>query len=405
MSWIRGAPVHHQERAGTGERARSVGRRSVVGRAFASAVIVVALGSACEGEGSPVRDEEAAWAWELPPGIPEPVVPADNPMSSAKVELGRALFFDVRLSYDQTMSCGSCHAPERGFGDGEVTPSGSTGEVLARNSQGLANVAYFSAYTWANPLLVSLEAQALVPLFADVPIELGAQRDTEGILQRLREDEALLDGFGRAFPDEEEPVSVTSIIRALASYQRSLVDLDAPYDRFVQGDEAALDGAAQRGLTLFLSERVGCARCHPPPFFTVNVRTVDEPERAPIFVNTGLYNLDGEGAYPEGNAGLYEVTADPADIGRFRVPSLRSVGATAPYMHDGSVSSLAEVVDIYAAGGRVISDGPWAGDGRLSPLKSPMIEPLYLIPEERADLVAFLRSLGDGPEDPLAPRP
>jgi len=402
MSGMRGSSAHHQERAGGGNRAQSVRRRGVVGRALASGVIVMAFGSACEG--SPASDDEAAWVWELPPGIPEPVVPEDNPMSSAKVELGRALFFDVRLSYDQTMSCGSCHGPEQAFADGEVTPSGSTGEALARNSQGLANVAYFSAYTWANPLLVSLEAQALVPLFADVPIELGAQRDTEGILQRLREDEALLDGFGRAFPEEEEPVSVASVIQALASYQRSLIDLDAPYDRFVQGDEAALDAAAQRGLALFLSERVGCARCHPPPFFTVNARTVDDPDRAPEFVNTGLYNLDGEGSYPEGNAGLYELTADPADIGRFRVPSLRSVGATAPYMHDGSVGSLAEAVDIYAAGGRVISDGPWAGDGRRSPLKSPMIEPLDLAPEERADLVAFLRSLGDGPEDPLAPR-
>ncbi len=348
--------------------------------------------------------DETGWAWEIPPGIPAPVVPEDNPMSPARVELGRSLFFDVRLSYDQSMSCGSCHDPELAFSDGEVTPTGGAGEALARNSQGLGNVAYYSAYTWANPLLTDLEAQALVPLFADAPIELGAQRDTVGILDRLRQDPAVQGLFERAFPGEDDPVSVTSVIRALASYQRTLIDLDAPYDRYVQGDDAALSGAAQRGLALFLSDRVACVRCHPPPFFTVNVRTVDAPDRAPEFVNTGLYDLDGAGAYPAGNAGLYEVTADPADIGRFRVPSLRSVGATAPYMHDGSVASLEEVVDIYAAGGRLISDGPWAGDGRASPLKSPLIAPIDLTLAEREELVAFLRSLGSGPKDPLAPR-
>jgi len=355
------------------------------------AILATAL-LACEPEPEP----EPTWIWDLPAGFPEPHVPPDNPMSAAKVELGRRLFYDPRLSHNQTQSCASCHDPARAFTDGKVTPIGSTGHVLPRNAMTLTNIAYLSAFTWANPTLASLEDQALVPMFADFPLELGVQLDTDAILARFKDDPDLAQRFALAFPDDPDPVRVANITRAIASFERTLISGDSPYDRHVYGgDASALSPAARRGMDLFFSERAECYHCHAGPTFTTSFRTADSEPGPPDFQNTGLYNLGGSGAYPTGNGGLYESTGDPDDVGKFRVPTLRNVELTAPYMHDGSVATLAEVVEIYAAGGRLIEDGPYAGDGRAHPNKSPLIFETDLTEQDRADLVEFLRSLTD----------
>jgi cytochrome c peroxidase len=355
------------------------------------ALLVPLVLAACAEEPAP-----EPWVWALPVGFPEPHVPADNPMSADKVELGRHLFYDERLSHNETMACASCHEQARAFTDGKATGEGSTGHPLPRGSMSLANVGYLSIYTWANPKLADLEAQALVPIFADFPLELGAQQDTPAILRRFADDPGYQALFAAAFPEDDDPFTITRIVQAISCFERTMISGDAPYDRYVQtGDESAMSPAARRGMALFFSERAECYHCHAGPNFSTSFRSATTEAGPPDFQNNGLYDLDGAGAYPAGNGGLYEFTGDPRDQGKFRVPTLRNIALTAPYMHDGSLTTLAEVVDHYAAGGRLVTGGPLAGDGRQNPNKSPLVRPFEITPEERDDLVAFLESLTD----------
>ena len=350
---------------------------------------LVALVVACD----PAPPE--AFEWPLPEGLPVPLVPADNPMSDAKVELGRHLFYDTRLSGNQTQSCATCHVQKHAFTDGRPVAEGSTGEHTLRNSMSLANVAYSTTLTWANPLLLTLEQQMLVPLFGAEPVELGLRGREDELLARLREVPRYQELFGRAFPDDDDPVTLHNVTRALACFERRLLSGRAPFDRYNAGDAAALSDSALRGAFLFHGERLECFHCHAGFNFQDSVAYVGKPARGGIFHNTGLYNIDGEGGYPPGNTGLHEFTGEPADMGRFRVPTLRNVAVTAPYMHDGSIATLSEVLDHYAAGGRTIATGPHAGVGRDNPYKSSFIRGFELSDQERADVLAFLASLTD----------
>lgn len=335
------------------------------------------------------------YAWNVPPGFPPPYVPPDNPMTAEKVELGRFLFYDRRLSANGTMACASCHVQARAFSDGQATPHGSTGEPLPRNSQGLANVAYYSTLTWANPVLTDLERQILIPMFSEFPVELGITGHEAEVLARFRADPQYQALFTAAFPDEADPYTWGNIVKALASFSRALISADSPYDRYLAGDLEALSGAALRGMDLFLSEELECHHCHGGFNFTGSTRQRNTVFVETPFHNTGLYNLDGRGAYPPNNTGVEAVSNRPEDMGRFRAPSLRNVALTAPYMHDGSVATLEEVIRLYEAGGRYIPDGPYAGDGRRSPLKSGLVSGFTLTDQERADLLAFLEALTD----------
>lgn len=355
---------------------------------WSAAVLSVLLFTAC-------AKEEKPYAWQLPRGFPEPYVPEDNPMSEEKVELGRYLFYDTRLSGNGTMACASCHEQKRAFSDGLATPTGSTGNHVARNSPGLANVAYLATYTWANPVLDTLEKQARVPLFAESPLELGMGSRLDEVLQRLREDARYPTLFRDAFPDEKQPITETNVVKAIASFQRTLISGNSPYDRYLRGEIDALSASAKRGMELFFGERAECYHCHSGPHFTNSFRAKDTKLSERDFQNTGLYNVNGEGAYPGDNTGLYEFTGLAKDMGRFRVPPLRNVALTAPYMHDGSIATLEGVLDHYTAGGRDVTSGPYVGDGRLSPLKNPLVRPFELSTQERADLIAFLESLTD----------
>jgi cytochrome c peroxidase len=333
---------------------------------------------------------ESAWEWNLPPGTEEPAVPADNPMSEAKVELGRRLFFDVRLSFNETIAYGTCHEPARAFTDGKTLPVGATGDIVPRNAMSLANVAYYSTYTWADPTLLTLEEQARVPMFGEHPIELGMSMDTEGILDRFRSEDDYRQRFADAFPDDGR-MSTDNVVKAIASYERALISVDAPYDRYARGDGAAMSDAAKRGLSLFFSDDLKCHDCHNGIAFS----SASEEQNEIDFANTGLYNIGGTGAYPDSNQGLFAVTMKPEDMGRFRVPTLRNVTVTAPYMHDGSMLTLEEVIDAYERGGRLIEEGPFAGDGATSPHKSTFITGFTITDDQRADLIAFLEALTD----------
>ncbi|MEL6183118.1 MAG: MbnH family di-heme enzyme [Myxococcota bacterium] len=271
---------------------------------------------------------EEPWVWNLPQGFPVPVVPADNPMTVAKVELGRQLFFDPILSLSRNQSCGSCHEPARAFTDGRALSEGSTGELTRRNSMSLANVAYNATLNWADPNMTRLEEQARGPLFGTEPVELGMGGREVELLDRLRDDPEYAEAFPLAFPNGEA-FTVERLLAALASYQRSLISGGSPYDRFIAGD-SELSEAARRGLELFFGERFECFHCHGGFNFTQSNRHEGAPDGEAPFHNTGLYNVDGRGAYPERDQGLIEVTGQPEDMGRFRAPTLRNVMVTAP---------------------------------------------------------------------------
>jgi cytochrome c peroxidase len=338
---------------------------------------------------------EEAFRWDLPLAVPAPLVPADNPMSADKVELGRRLFWDVRLSADGSYSCGTCHAVEHAFTDARARALGLRGDALPRNTLSLANVAYWAAYTWANPRLLRLEEQALVPLLATRPEELGVKHLTGEVLARLSDDADYVRLFAQAFPEQTTAVDLPNLLAALAAFERTLLSFGAPYDRFLDGDRSALSASAQRGKTLFESERLKCASCHRGRLLTDAAVFGDEPPATEFFHNTGLYNLEGRGLYPRDNQGLYEFTLRTEDMGKFRTPSLRNVTETAPYMHDGSIEMLDAVLDHYAAGGRTLSRGAQLSVGADNPYKDVRVSGFTLSAEERADVLAFLGALSD----------
>jgi len=339
--------------------------------------------------------QEDRYEWRIAPNLPQPGVPVDNPMSDVKVELGRRLFYDTRLSVNNTMSCASCHVQAIAFTDGKPQSVGATGELHPRSAMSLVNTAYASRLTWANSLLDKLEDQALTPMFGDNPVEMGMAGREEQIEQLVRTDPRYAELFPKAFSADDDPYSVLNVIRSIAAFVRTIVGFESPYDQFLRGDEQAIDDSAKRGMELFFSERLECFHCHGGFNFTDSTTHANANVDRVGYHNTGLYNTDLNGAYPADNTGLFDMTGDLRDMGRFKAPTLRNIAVTAPYMHDGSVATLDEVISSYARGGRLLESGPHAGDGRRSPFKSEFIRGFELTDVERVDLLAFLESLTD----------
>jgi cytochrome c peroxidase len=259
----------------------------------------------------------------------------------------------------------------------------------------LANITYNATYTWANPFLLTLEQQAAVPLFGTSPIELGMNGKESEIVARLSAESRYQALFPLAFQDQGQPISVANALKAIAAFERTLLSGDAPFDRFQHGDASALNDSAKRGFELFTSEKLECFHCHNGFNLVDSLNYACKGSLEPRFHNTGLYNIDGNGAYPSPNTGIREVTDRPEDMGRFRAPTLRNIAVTAPYMQDGSIATLSEVLDHYGSGGRTISSGPYAGNGSLNPFKSGLLKGFTLTAQERADVLAFLDSLTD----------
>lgn len=356
---------------------------------------------------SPTDHLAATYEWRIPNDMPKPQVPEDNPMSSAKVELGRHLFYDTALSANQQQNCASCHLQSHAFAEPLSVSIGSTGEPHKRNAPALVNIAYNKTLTWAHDGLTNIESQLLLPLFGEQPIELGVTGHETEILGRLQRPPypAL---FNAAFGHSQ--ANFVAITQALASFVRSLISLNSPFDHYAyQADDLALNEQELAGMALFFSERLECHHCHGGFNFTQSTSHEKQPLDRRPFHNTGLYYTDRpelnstsatpdnryHKGYPIKDRGLSEVTIDNADDGRFRAPSLRNISLTAPYMHDGSVATLSDVIDIYAAGGRNITEGLHQGDGRMNPLKSPFIKGFELTPAEKQQLLAFLNTLTD----------
>ena len=365
-----------------------------------AAVALVLLGAACEYGGQeahrPDYDSPSGYVWQLPAGFPAPRVPPDNPMTTEKVELGRQLFHDPWLSGDGTVSCASCHRPELAYTDGRSRAMGSQGDIHPRSAMSLTNVAYNATLGWDDPTQTRLEDQALVPLFNTQPLEMEVAGREEEVLTRFRGDRRYRQLFLRAFPEDEDPVSMRNVIYALASFERTLISGNSPYDRWAHGGEVdALNPDERAGARLFFSQRLSCFRCHAGFNLSGPVVYDGSGEVEAQFHNTGLYNEDGHGAYPKPNTGVHRHSGRSEDMGKFRAPTLRNIALTAPYMHSGSIPTLEAVIDHYSAGGRARYIGPDARDIGSDSTIDPLVTGFELTPEERRQLVTFLRALTD----------
>jgi cytochrome c peroxidase len=334
----------------------------------------------------------ADYIWNKPAWVPTPVVPADNQMSYAKVELGRYLFYDKRLSLDNTMSCGSCHQQDKAFTDGKALSPGVDKKDGVRSAMMLGNVVYMPVLTWANPNVKQLEKQMLVPMFGENPTELGMIGQEQELFNRLATDPRYQKMFKQAFPEVNGEISLSTITKAIACFERTLISFDSPYDHYKYGgDPNAITPAAKRGEKLFFGEELECSHCHGGFNFTDNIQYKGLAFSELGFHNTGLYNADGKGAYPVDNPGIFAVTGNPSDMGKFRTPSLRNIALTAPYMHDGSITTLYDVIrKHYSIKGKAVYDGY-----APNPLRDQFIEGFKISDTEIADLIAFLNSLTD----------
>ncbi|MGI6454350.1 MAG: cytochrome-c peroxidase [bacterium] len=309
---------------------------------------------------------------EPPLGLPPVPVPADNPMTVEKVELGKMLYFDKRLSEDNTLSCATCHMPEHGYAEPRPVSLGIHEQSGTRNANSVINTAYATSMFW-DGREKDLEAQAAGPV--ENPIEMGANMDL--VAKEIAEIPEYKKRFHEVFGQEPSKENIT---KALAAFERTILSGNSAYDQFQSGDKTAMSEEAQKGMVLF-NGRGLCASCHTPP----------------VFSNWGFYNAGVGMDKEEPDLGRMTVTNQPADKGAFRVPSLRDITDTAPYFHDGSVNTLKEAVTFMARG------------GKDNPNRHPLfraVEMQNLTDEEIDQLVAFLESLsGEYPviEEPDLP--
>lgn len=330
-----------------------------------------------------------------------PPIPKDNPNTPAKVELGKKLFWEARLSGNGSMPCVSCHLPTLGWGDGGAISRGYPGTKHWRNSQTVLNSAYYNKLFWEGNV-TSLEAQA--PAAAEGAV--AGNGDGSVMEMRLRFVPEYVEAFRKVFGSEWPRIN--DAWRAIAAYERTLVTdaKQVPFDRWLAGDKQALNAAQQRGMALYAG-KAGCIQCHngalasDQKFHRLGVPEYAGFQDDPLLQITHRWEHYQKGV-PESkyrdaptDFGLYYQTKNPKDIGKFRTPSLREVKYTAPYMHNGVFATLTEVVEFYNAGG--------GNDAQ----KSPLLRPLQLSGTEKADLVAFLEALSmDKPllaDDPKMP--
>lgn len=359
--------------------------------------------SAC----TPSDEPDLSLGDEVPaPWRPVPLIPETNPLTPEKAELGRWLFYDRRLSADGSISCATCHRPELAFTDGLKNSPGIHGDLHPLNTPGLTNSVFQPRLNWANPHTKTFEDQLRGPLFGEgaAIIEMGLTTPEiqQQVLDTLRNAPEYQPLWQAAWPDAPATPGNTSwtwdrIIQSLASFLSTLISDDSPWDRYQRGDKTALSPAQVRGARLFFSHENGiaCHHCHGGFTFTSVARHAGNPFDETAFFNIGLYNIDDDGSYPPGSEGLFAHTGDPADKGAFRAPTLRNLRWTAPYMHDGSIATLREVIEHYQDGGRNITHGPNTGDGRLNINKDLAISGMRLTDTQIQDLEAFLDALSD----------
>jgi cytochrome c peroxidase len=294
--------------------------------------------------------------------------------------LGRRLFFDPKLSATGAYSCASCHDPSRAFSDGRARAVGATGESTVHNAMTLTNVAYNVSFGWTKPDVRSLEDQMREPLFNEHPVEMGFGGREAEIVARLTADVAYRKAFAQAFPESAGRIATDSIIKSIAAFERSLISGNSPFDRYVfRGEHGALGDDAKRGMALFYSDRLGCGGCHSG------------------------FNFSGAWRDAQGTTGEPSFARNGTGPDAMRVPTLRNLDRTGPYMHDGSLSTLEAVLAHYERTGQRV--GPQGGATRPDPTKTnderrgdipePALRRFTLSAVERREVLAFLRSLTD----------
>lgn len=311
-----------------------------------------------------------------PVGLPFVPIPRDNPVTVEKTELGRRLFYDKKLSFNNTLSCASCHSPLLGFADGRSLSVGAVGKTGVRNAPSIMNAAYDLALFW-DGRATSLEDQVGVPM--EDPVEMNQHHAVT--VSKIGADPSYQQQFASAFGPG--PITIGKIEKALASFERTLLSGDSPFDRYeFGGDKTALSPAAIRGLDIFKDPAKGnCVACH-----TIGKTYALFTDGK--FHNTGL-GVDAEGELTD--LGRYAETKVETDKGAFKTPSLRNVAESAPYMHDGSLKTLNDVVDFYVGG------------GNSNPYLDKNMKPLNLTARDRSDLVEFLKSLSGTPPENAGP--
>lgn len=306
---------------------------------------------------SEITDNEGTpYVLSLPTGFPQMPIPIDNQLTTERVDLGRALFYDKRLSRDSSVSCASCHLVSKGMADNNVLSIGIDSLVGKRNVPTLTNIGYHP-YLFREGGNPSLEAQVFGPI--DAPDEMGfSVREAVDRLKLIPAYEAWAqETYNRSFDE-------FVLSRAIASFERILVSGDAPYDAWSRGDETAMTDAAKRGMVLFFDE-YNCGTCHSSFDFT-----------SYEVVNNGSHTVYDD-------PGLMNLTQNPQDRGKFKVLTLRNVEVTGPYMHDGSYTTLSDVIDNYSVGGSDHAN------------QDPRVAPFSINAQEKADLIEFLHSLTD----------
>ncbi|RDE19727.1 tryptophan tryptophylquinone biosynthesis enzyme MauG [Motiliproteus coralliicola] len=279
--------------------------------------------------------------------------PASNPYSAEKAQLGKMLFFDQRLSRNFNMSCATCHNPSLGWEDGVPGAFGGQGKTLDRHSPTILNLAWGEEFFW-DGRAPSLEEQIKGPIQSPNEMNIPIAQ----VVDRLQAVQGYRNLFSRVFPNEG--ISEQSILKSIATYERTIVSGTAPFDRWIDGDSAAISDAAKRGFALF-NDEAGCNRCHTGWNFTDN-----------RFHDIGLATPDN---------GRMTITQQPSDQHAFKTPGLRNISQRAPYMHNGSLKTLSQVIDHYISGG-IQRDS-----------LSPKMTPIPLTPQQKNDLLAFLGSL------------
>jgi cytochrome c peroxidase len=306
------------------------------------------------------------------------------------LELGRHLFYDRRLSVNNTRSCGTCHNPQFAFTDGYKRSLGVFADLHQRNTQPLFNLQYLKYFTAADSTLHSPLQQIDNPLFNTHPAEMGVKGNEEIILRRIKEDVL----YKKLFKDADINISWINIKTAISVFVLHLQSFNSPYDKFKNGDTSVLNAATKAGMQLFFSPLLQCASCHGGANFSTPSVVNDKGDTL-FYFNTGLYNIDNKGDYPVNDKGFYQLTKNENDRGKFRVPTLRNLAFTAPYFHDGSAASLSEIVDIYAAGGRAIAQGINKGNGIKNPHKDSAINGFDISAKDKINLINFLFALSD----------
>lgn len=295
---------------------------------------------------------------EIPPGFPQMNIPADNQYTQARWKLGKKLFYDPILSRDGKISCASCHDPRKAFSDSVSVSPGSDGFLGTRNSPTLTNIGYHP-YFMREGGVPTLEMQVLVPLEEKAEFNHHVVEITRKLENHTEYRELAFQAYG-------QPINPYVITRAIANFERSLISGNSPFDTYrVFSDDKALSDDAKSGMQLFFSDKTNCSVCHAGFNFTNY-----------SFQNNGLYQNYSD-------PGRQRLTHNPADHALFKVPTLRNVKVTAPYMHDGSIKSLEDVIEHYNSG------------GKSHPQKSFLIKPLGLSAKEKYQLLIFLESLTD----------